>query len=284
MVANTTRGITYPTGTDQVAPLHTVFATMATSIDTALGKIIFRPADLAALAAITGMLSGDIAIVAEGGALFEYNGTAWAQKTEAHFASATTRDTAYSKANGVYRVPSATVYRTDKDWWERYQAANTGFTPNRPAGWYPYAGNMPTFMATAQFVDVPSNGGNLLAALTETYDPLNQFAIGQDVTVNRNVTLPLIHGWWSISLFSRWGVSATGRRAASILLDSTTFSTAAAPISDDRTGTGGDGASTAFAPLLLAGGNVIRVSPYQNSGDSTMDYNGRLVISYMGPA
>jgi hypothetical protein len=85
LVANTTRGITYPTGTDQVAPLHTVLATMATSTDTALGKIIFRPADHTALAALTGMISGDIAVVTEGGAVFEYTGTAWTQKTPADF-------------------------------------------------------------------------------------------------------------------------------------------------------------------------------------------------------
>jgi hypothetical protein len=113
MTANTTRGITYPTGTDQVAPLHTVFATMATSIDTALGKIVFKAADHTALAALTGMTTGDLASVTEGGAIFRYSGIAWVQATPATFASAASRDTAYAKASAVYRTPGAQVYLTD---------------------------------------------------------------------------------------------------------------------------------------------------------------------------
>jgi hypothetical protein len=139
MVANTTRGITYPTGTDQVAPLHPIFATMATSIDTALGKILYRPADLAALAAITGMVSGDVAIVTEGGAQFEYNGTTWIQVTPASFSSSAVRDTAYAKASGVYRTTGARVRRPE-GWIEHYISTPTATT----AGWYALDGARPT--------------------------------------------------------------------------------------------------------------------------------------------
>lgn len=140
MTANTARGITYPTGTDQVAPLHPVFATMATSIDTALGKVIFRPADLTALAAVTGMIAGDVAQVIEGGALFEYDGTSWTQRTPARFASAATRDAAYAKASAAYRVQGAEAYRTDAGWLEQYYAlynSASNAAGATPAGWYP---------------------------------------------------------------------------------------------------------------------------------------------------
>jgi len=39
MAANTSKGITYPTSGDSVAPLETVFATMASTTNTALGAI-----------------------------------------------------------------------------------------------------------------------------------------------------------------------------------------------------------------------------------------------------
>jgi hypothetical protein len=129
MVANTTRGITYPTGTDDVAPLQTVFATMATSIDTALGKLTFRPADLAALAALVGMSPGDIATVLEGGAIFRYTGTSWVQATPASFSSSAARDTAYAKASGTYRVGTARVFRTDTNYEEMF--VNGGWAPTR---------------------------------------------------------------------------------------------------------------------------------------------------------
>jgi hypothetical protein len=66
MSANTTPdGITYPTGTDAIAPLHTVFAVMATSIQNALNtKQLYRAASVTALNAMSGMSVGSVAVVA----------------------------------------------------------------------------------------------------------------------------------------------------------------------------------------------------------------------------
>lgn len=108
MSANTSPdNITYPTSGDAVSPLETVFATQAASVQAALTsfrntKLSLVVADLTALAAVTGMSSGQLAIVTEGGAVWEYNGTTWVQQTIAQFATTSARDTAYAKASGVY--------------------------------------------------------------------------------------------------------------------------------------------------------------------------------------
>lgn len=108
MPANTSPdNIVYPVSTDAVAPLESVFATLAISIQNALNKHPFATADLASLAAITGMAAGDLAEVIEGGAIFRYSGTGWVQATAATFGSASARDTAYAKASGAFRVAQA---------------------------------------------------------------------------------------------------------------------------------------------------------------------------------
>ena len=106
--------IFYPTSTDSFGPLETAFATMASSVQTALnGTKTYRTADHTSLAAITAMASGALATVIEGGATFGYDGSVWQQKTDAIFASTANRDTAYAKAGGAYRVsPSARVIIT----------------------------------------------------------------------------------------------------------------------------------------------------------------------------
>lgn len=103
--------IVYPVSTDSFGPLETVFATLATSVQTALSATkTYRTADLNSLGAIAGMASGALATVIEGGATFGYDGTLWQQKTEALFANTTIRDSAYAKAGGAYRIaPTARV-------------------------------------------------------------------------------------------------------------------------------------------------------------------------------
>ena len=103
--------IVYPTSTDSFGPLETVFATLATSVQTALSATkTYRTADLTSLAAIAGMASSALATVTEGGATFGYDGTLWQQKTEALFANTTIRDSAYAKAGGAYKIsPNARV-------------------------------------------------------------------------------------------------------------------------------------------------------------------------------
>ena len=132
--------ITYPISTDAFGPLETSFATLATSVQTALnGLKTYRTADHISLAAITGMATGALATVIEGGAIFDYNGTIWVQSTPATFATNTARDTAYAKATGAYRVLNAQVMRTDKGRTEQYFTAVTA--GKTTAGWYQISGN-----------------------------------------------------------------------------------------------------------------------------------------------
>ncbi|MGE0399952.1 MAG: hypothetical protein AB7T06_24770 [Kofleriaceae bacterium] len=71
-------------------------------------------ADLDALAALTNMGTGDIREVVELAAMFMYTGSAWVQISDAYFASAAARDTAYNKASAVYKVAGrANIFRTD---------------------------------------------------------------------------------------------------------------------------------------------------------------------------
>lgn len=142
MAANTADGITYPVSTDGYS-YAAQMATLATTTQAALDKRARKPADLAALAAYSGMTSGDLAIVAEGGAIFRYNGTVWVQTTPAVFASASARDTAYAKASAAYRLNTAQVIRSDTGRLEQYfNLYNSSSQPQGAAvaGWYPIAG------------------------------------------------------------------------------------------------------------------------------------------------
>jgi hypothetical protein len=67
-------------------------------------------ANLDVLSSITGMVEGDLVTVREGGAQWEYNGTTWVQKTQASFASAAARTSAYARASGAYLVAGARAY------------------------------------------------------------------------------------------------------------------------------------------------------------------------------
>ena len=120
-------------------------------------------ADLAALALLTGMTTGNLRVVQEGGALFEFNGTAWAQQTEATFGSSAARDSAYAKASSAFLTAGARVRRADKLWTEQYFAASAIFA----AGWFPVYGTLPmtsrqrnagySFTTTDTVLDYDSN-------------------------------------------------------------------------------------------------------------------------------
>jgi hypothetical protein len=135
MSANTTPdGITYPVGTDAIAPLHTVFAVMASTMQTALNNRTWLKtvADLNGLAALTGMPTGAQAVVNDGCGVFQYNGTSWYQIDSGRFATTTLRDTAFAKASGAYLV----------SWMVQcYVTANAGqFTVYRGAAWVALSG------------------------------------------------------------------------------------------------------------------------------------------------
>lgn len=120
-MANTTPdNIYYPVVGDQMNPLAGKFALLASSVQNALNAHPYNPSDLTALAALSGMSSGSLAVVQEGGAVFEYNGTAWIQITEARFATAAARDTAYAKASGAYRNTNARARLADRGYVTAY--------------------------------------------------------------------------------------------------------------------------------------------------------------------
>ena len=81
MAANTTPdSIVYPVSTDQVAPLETVFANLAASVQTALNRRAsydFRWANTAARTAQTGMRTNDIGYQIDTDIEFRFNGTTW---------------------------------------------------------------------------------------------------------------------------------------------------------------------------------------------------------------
>lgn len=92
MPANTSPdNIEYPVSTDPVAPLETVFANMANSVQDAFDGFrtdwndfedsraiqTFRWADAAARAAQTGMVAGDIGYQVDMGVQYRYTGSAW---------------------------------------------------------------------------------------------------------------------------------------------------------------------------------------------------------------
>lgn len=158
--------IIYPVSTDAFGPLETAFATMATSIQTALNSTkTYRTADLNSLAAITGMATGSLASVIEGGAIFAYDGTLWQQKTQATFASSGVRDTAYAKATGSYKINGVMIYRSDKAFTQIYRPVQAGVGT---AGWYSLGLSIQTAVGSQNPIPtgVASDVGGIAATIT----------------------------------------------------------------------------------------------------------------------
>ena len=101
-------------------------------VTTLEARVTHRPADLDALAAIAtgGLLSGDLARVTEGGAVFVWTGAAWLQVTKAVFANAAARNTAFAKASAAYR-PGA-VARVSTEFFDRVYSAAGVWNPSGP--------------------------------------------------------------------------------------------------------------------------------------------------------
>jgi hypothetical protein len=79
-MANTTPdNIYYPVASDQITDLNVIFANQANSVQNALNRHTYKPADITALNALTGMLPGDLALVLSTYTMFMYTGstTGW---------------------------------------------------------------------------------------------------------------------------------------------------------------------------------------------------------------
>lgn len=110
MSANTSPdSIVYPVSTDQIAPLETVFANMATSVQNALNTRAvkgYRWADSTARAAQTGMTLGDLGFQADDATLYRYSGSAWAiwERDSTTFTPSWTNLTVSGTNTGIYNI------------------------------------------------------------------------------------------------------------------------------------------------------------------------------------
>lgn len=110
MSANTSPdSIVYPVSTDQIAPLETVFANMATSVQNALNTRAvkgYRWADATARAAQTGMVAGDLGYQIDNDTLYRYSGSAWViwERGDTTFTPSWTSATVTGTNTGVYNV------------------------------------------------------------------------------------------------------------------------------------------------------------------------------------
>ena len=91
--------------TDPITPFESLLNSIGASLNAERAIRTYKAADLNALVLITSGISvGDVATVAEGGAIFISNGTIWQQDTAAYFSSTSARDSAYAKASSGYLV------------------------------------------------------------------------------------------------------------------------------------------------------------------------------------
>lgn len=210
--------ITYPTSTDSFGPLETAFATMAASIQTALSATkTYRTADLNSLNGLTGMASGAIATVIEGGALFDYNGTIWIQVTNSVFATTTLRDSAYLKATGAYKVITA-----------RATVSADGITYGYfGTVWAPFSGALAGCRVTTNVAGAttPATPGQfaIVPWATSTYDPQ---AMHSNTVNNSRITVPW-SGYYRIKGKLSFSTGATGALQIAIsnapLAETTTY-------------------------------------------------------------
>lgn len=133
MSANTSPdNITYPVSTDNITPLETVFATMASSIQTALSKRAqhsYTWTNAAARTAQTGMVAGDKGYQQDTTVEYKYNGTAWFAVPHLYtWANAAARTAQTGMANGDtgYQQDTLTTYTYDGSNWQILSVA-TGF-------------------------------------------------------------------------------------------------------------------------------------------------------------
>lgn len=126
-------------------------------------------ADLTALAALTGMVSGDEAWVGSLSVSFAYTGTKWVQQGPSTFASAATRNTEYAKAAGAYLVAGAQVWRTDTNSMETF-SSNTSYILGTTAGTSSSTGWWSTFKPNAAInADLYFNQRNFSSLTTSGY-------------------------------------------------------------------------------------------------------------------
>lgn len=116
-----------PLYTDVTAatPVENLFNGISNGLNDALTDAVGGVADLNALATLDPAdFPGRLVSVAEGGALYRSNGTAWVQNTTPRFSSASARNSAYAKASGAYLV-TGVESRVTSDLWPRFYDGST---------------------------------------------------------------------------------------------------------------------------------------------------------------
>jgi hypothetical protein len=140
MATTSPDGIYYPISTTQIAPLETQFATLATSVQTALtARKFITVANATALDALSeATYSGYVVNVSSTGTAWYSNGTKWILANVPVVADATARNALYT--GSVTVTQGDTVFRNDLGYEETYFALyNVSTNPGgRPAaGWFP---------------------------------------------------------------------------------------------------------------------------------------------------
>ena len=170
MATTTPDSIYYPVSTDQIAPLETVFTSLATSVQTAFNA--HKQITVATAAALNALplatYPNYLAYVSGNGSLWYNTGTKWQLANEPVVASSAARDALYTVSGIATVTQGDQVFRNDLGYTETYYGLyNVSTNPGgrTPAGWYGAQRNMglvpmiPTVTApTAGTVTVTANG------------------------------------------------------------------------------------------------------------------------------
>ncbi len=280
MATTSPDNIYYPTSATQIAPLETQFATLATSVQTALtgriGTKVSVVADFDELAALGGS-TGDVAIVTEGvGVVFTRVSPTWRQRSKASYSSVSNRDIAYAKASGVYRTQQAEAEVLGITYeWLSSEVSGSG-------GWFPVSGPTPAFSATGAS-GAPQTIPN--GAWTQITTAFGTPSINSGFTSWSGGALTIAQqGLYMINTQISFNtIPGPARIGTQVTLNSGTADTG---VSVKKFEYGTNSASTS-RPVYYASGDVLRMFVFQDSGAGRVtDATGpALTFSaiYMGP-
>ena len=274
--------------TSAITPWQAPFNAISNGLNTALGLVIPVVADLAALAAMTGMPNGANAYVTEGGATFSYNlsSTKWVQQTRATFSTVAARDTAYAKASSVYLIQGVKANSADMPdlTWVYYAAYNattnpfgTSISGTPTAGWFPAAGSQLAFDSTfsgtiSTSVDTVLSG----TVFTEVLDLYNM----HNVSTNTERIVPGIAGFWTVAFLCVWGTGSTGGRRIEVnvngVLDRFIDATSGGTVG------GGVSQELLLHRRKMSSTDYFSAAVFQTQGAS-LTASGRISMDYAGP-
>lgn len=262
----------------------TIFNIAPSKLETRLdvGLLVVVP-DLDALYQFEPRASiGATALVAEGGAQFIRRASGkFEQSDVAQFADLATRNTAYNRAGGVYKVPGALVKRADVPWVEDWISAGVV-----AAGWFPVRGIMPAAKGYRAAAVAVAHGTFVAASFdTIAYKTLANML---DLTAAPSRLYAPAAGLYRFTGTGGFGPGASGRVIATTRKNgggTPDIPGGAAAI----IGTSNDMALTVSVDVVMAAGDYLEMYIYQESGAarSTSSANFALLaasLTYLMPA